>query len=92
VRLFDKPAFVVFTAGPPHAPRMYEEAAELVRSFGIEACPYILPDRAVYRHASAAGASVIEFEPEGKAAVEITALHMWTIAQVKMSTTGHEGV
>jgi chromosome partitioning protein len=25
VRLFDKPAYVVFTAGPPHAPRMYEE-------------------------------------------------------------------
>jgi hypothetical protein len=62
VRLFDKPAFVVFTAGPPHAPRMYEEAVELVQGFGIEACPNILPDRAVYRHASAAGASVIEFE------------------------------
>ncbi len=58
VRLFDKPAFVVFTAGPPHAPRMCEEAAELVRGFGIEACPNILPDRAVYRHASAAGEPV----------------------------------
>jgi chromosome partitioning protein len=54
VRLFDKPAYVVFTAGPPHAPRMYEEAVELVQGFGIEACPHILPDRAVYRHASAA--------------------------------------
>ena len=92
VRLFDKPAFVVFTAGPPHAPRMYEEAAELVRGFGIEACPHILPDRAVYRHASAAGASVIEFEPEGKAAVEISALHIWLFTQVSMSTTAHEGV
>ena len=38
-RLFDKPAYVVFTAGPPHALRMYEEAVELVQSFGIEACP-----------------------------------------------------
>jgi chromosome partitioning protein len=72
VRLFDKPAYVVFTAGPPHAARMYEEAVELVQGFRIEACPHILPDRAVYRHASAAGASVIEFEPEGKAAAEIT--------------------
>ncbi|WP_420383435.1 ParA family partition ATPase [Novosphingobium sp.] len=86
VRLFDKPAFVVFTAGPPHAARMYEEAAELVRSFGIKACPQILPDRAVYRHASAAGASVIEFEPDGKAAAEITALYMWSTAHVTMST------
>lgn len=92
VRLFCKPAFVVFTAGPHYAPRMYEEAAELVMGFGIEACPHNLPDRAVYRHASAAGASVIEFEPGGKAAAEIVALHMWTFAQVNKSTTVHEGV
>jgi chromosome partitioning protein len=56
------------------------------------ACPNILPDRAVYRHASAAGASVVEFEPEGKAAAEIAALHIWTNAQVTMPTTEHEGV
>ena len=92
VRLFDKPAFVVFTAGPPHAPRMYEEATELVRSFGMEPCPHFLPDRAVYRHASAAGASVIEFEPSGKAASEITTLRMWISAHVNMSTRAHEEV
>ena len=91
MRLFDKPAFVVFTAGPPHAPRMYDEAIELVQGFGIEACPHILPDRAVYRHASAAGASVIEFEPEGKAVAEITALHAWTITHVNMTTVVNEG-
>ena len=92
VRLFDKPAFVVFTAGPPQAPRIYEEAADLVRSFGVEPCPRILPDRAVYRHASAAGASVIEFEPVGKAVAEITALHMWIAAQVDPTSCATEGV
>ena len=92
VRLFDKPAFVVFTAGPPHAPRMYEEAIELVRSFGIESCPHVLPDRAVHRHASAAGASVVEYEPGGKASTEITTLHMWVVAHVNMSTGEQEGV
>ena len=91
VRLFDKPAFVVLTAGPPIAPRMYEEVVELVEGFGIKACPHILPDRAAYRHASAAGASVLEFEPLGKAAAEITALYRWTIAHVNMSTAPHEG-
>ena len=65
IRLFDKPAFVVFTAGPPNAPKIYQDAIDLVRGFGIEACPHLLPDRAVYRHASAAGASVLEFEPTG---------------------------
>ncbi|KUR78280.1 ParA family partition ATPase [Novosphingobium sp. FSW06-99] len=92
VRLYDKPAFVVFTAGPPNAPRMYEEASELVREFGIAPCPHMLPDRAVYRHASAAGASVLEFEPDGKAVAEITAVHMWAIAHVNMSTVAVEGV
>jgi chromosome partitioning protein len=90
VRLFGKPAFVVFTAGPPHAPRMYEEAFELVRGFGIEPCQHILPDRAVYRHASAAGASVVEFEPDGKAVTEIMALHMWITAHVDTSSRVHE--
>ena len=89
VRLFDKPAFVVFTAGPPHAPRMYAEATDLVRSFGVGPCPQMLPDRAVYRHASAAGASVIEFEPGGKAAAEIAALNMWITEHVNMSTAAH---
>jgi len=71
---------------------MYEEAIELVQGFGVKACPHILPDRAVYRHACAAGASVVEFEPEGKATAEIAALHKWTISQVNMSTNPHEGV
>ena len=92
VRLFDKPAFVVFTAGPPIAPRMYEEVVELVKGVGIEARPRILPDRAAYRHGSAAGASVIEFEPQGKAAAEITTFYMWTIAHVNMSTAAHQGL
>lgn len=92
VRLFDKVAYIVFTAGPPHAPRMYDEAVELVRGFGIEPCPQVLPDRAVYRHASAAGASVIEFEPDGKAAAEIAALHMWITAHVDMSSLAQEEV
>ena len=57
-----------------------------------ERAEMILPDRAVYRHASAAGASVREFEPDGKATAEIKALHMWTIAHVDMSNIATEGV
>jgi chromosome partitioning protein len=92
VRLFDKPAFVIFTAGPQQAPRMYEEASELVRGFGVEPCPRLLPDRAIYRHASAAGASVIEQELAGKAAAEIMQLYMWIISHVNMSSCANEGV
>jgi len=91
IKLLGKPAWVVFTAGPAHVPRMYEEAAELIRGFGIEVCPHILPDRAVYRHASAAGKTVLEMEPDGRAALEITQLHAWTCAHMRNPTCAHVG-
>lgn len=91
VQLLRKPAFVVFTAGPPNAPRVYEEAGELVDSFGTPPCPYQMPDRAAYRHASAEGRTVMELEPNGKAADEIRQLYNWTCLQVDMSTSRRKG-
>jgi chromosome partitioning protein len=86
VQLLRKPAFVVFTAGPPNAPRVYQEAGELVEGFGTPACPIILPDRAAYRHASAEGRTVTEAEPAGKAADEIREIYKWTCRQLGMPT------
>ncbi|NTS66769.1 AAA family ATPase [Sphingomonas sp. HHU CXW] len=84
VQLLRKPAFVVFTAGSPNAPRVYEEAGELVDSYGTPPCPVILPDRAAYRHASAQGATVTEIEPAGKAASEVREFYKWTCRQLGM--------
>ncbi|WP_126174639.1 ParA family partition ATPase [Altericroceibacterium xinjiangense] len=84
VQMLGKRAYIVFTAGPPNAPRMYEDASELVRTFGIEACPYILTDRAVYRHASAEGKTVLEAEPGGKAAQEVEQVYTWVCEHVGM--------
>lgn len=86
VQLLRKPAFVVFTAGPPNAPRIYAEASELVDSYGTPSCPVILPDRAAYRHASAEGRTVTEADPTGRAAEEIRELYKWTCQQLDMST------
>jgi chromosome partitioning protein len=86
-QLLRKPAFVVFTAGPPNAARVYAEAGELVAGFGAPPCPMLLPDRAAYRHASAAGATVMETEPTGKAAGEVRALYAWTCRQIDMSAS-----
>jgi chromosome partitioning protein len=90
VELLARPAFVVFTAGPPHAPHINADARELVTGFGGQTCPIILPDRAAYRHAVAGGQTVFELDPGGKAACEIEQLHMWTCAQLHMSTFAHE--
>lgn len=86
VQLLKKPAFVVFTAGSPNAPRVYQEAGELVESFGAPPCPLQIPDRAAYRHASAEGRTVMETEPDGKAADEIRQLYAWTCTHLDMST------
>lgn len=86
VQLLRKPAFVVFTAGSPNAPRVYQEAGQLVESFGTPACPIQIPDRAAFRHASAEGRTVMEFEPSGKAAEDIRNIYEWTCRQTGIST------
>ncbi len=86
VRMFRKPAYVVFMAGSPNAPRIYDDARDLVQGFGIEACPVMLADRAAYRHAAAEGKTVMEYEPHGKAADEIAALYSWISEQVNLKT------
>jgi chromosome partitioning protein len=87
VKLHGKPAALVFTAGPARAPKIYADATALVESFGINVCPHIVADRAAFRHASAAGQSVFEFEPNGRAAAEIEQIHMWLCEQLNMSTS-----
>ena len=85
VQLLKKPAFVVFTAGSPNAPRMYGEAGELVEGYGTPACPIQIPDRAAFRHASAEGRTVTETEPGGRAADDIRQLYEWTCRQLDVS-------
>jgi len=84
--LLRKPAFVVFTAGPPNAPRVYEEAGEVVVGYGTPPVPVVLADRAAYRHATAGGASVMETEPAGKAAADVRERHAWTCRQLRLKT------
>src|SRR3546814_7568402 len=80
-----KPAFVIFTAGSPTAPRMYDEAAQLVQDYGLDACPHHIADRAAFRHAAAEGKTAMEIEPSGKAADEVRQLYKWTCEHVNRS-------
>ncbi|WP_420608248.1 ParA family partition ATPase [Novosphingopyxis sp.] len=91
VQLLRKPAFVVFTAGPPNAPRVYQEAGELVESFGTPPCPFQMSDRAAFRHASAEGRTAMELEPDGKAADEVRQLYKWTCRQVDVLAKYQDG-
>jgi chromosome partitioning protein len=72
-----KRAAVVFMGGPPHAPRLHEEAAQIVSGYGLEVCPVRIAERADYRNAVGAGKVAREIAPNGKAAEEMAALWKW---------------
>jgi chromosome partitioning protein len=86
VKASDKPAFVVLMAGPPKAPLIYKEAAEVIEgSFGLQLAPVMLPERAAFHHSTAQGRTAEDFDRSGKAAGEIRALWSWTRGQLRMS-------
>ncbi len=80
-----KPAFVVVNAGPPHGTSVYKDVAEVVERFGLQIAPARLAERAAFRHAVRDGRSVQEFEPNSKAAEEVTALWKWIALQLRIS-------
>ncbi|MGA0608311.1 AAA family ATPase [Phenylobacterium sp. VNQ135] len=91
VRSSHKPAFVVFNAGPPRAPHIYREAAELIGGeFGLEIAPVVLPERAAFHHSAAAGRTAPEHDATGKAADEIRALWSWTCERLGAAARAQE--
>ena len=72
-----KPAFVVFTGGSPNAPRLHEDAAQIVKGYGLDVAPQIIAERADYRAGMGAGMAAREIDANGKAAQEIAALWKW---------------
>ena len=82
-----KPAFVMFNGGPPNAPHMYSQAAELVQQIGLAVAPVRLSDRAAYRAATNTGQAAQEIEPKGKAADEVMALWQWLAKLLVMKTS-----
>src|SRR3546814_14916560 len=66
VKMRGKPAFVIFTAGSPTAPRMYDEVAQLVQDYGLDACPHHIADSPAFRHAGAGGKTARATQPSAQ--------------------------
>jgi hypothetical protein len=82
-----KPAYVVLMAGPPRAPLVHKEAADLIQTtFGLPLGPVALPERAAYHHSTAQGRTAGQAFPDSKAAGEVAALWRRTCAQLHLST------
>ena len=54
------------------------EAQEIAKSLGFAVCPVVLYQRAAYGDAPTNGQTVTEYEPEGKAAIEVERLYKFT--------------
>jgi chromosome partitioning protein len=77
VKLAGKRAFVVLNAMPPRAPNVLADARAAVAVHGLEVSPVSLQQRAPFAHALTAGQTAHEYEPDGKAAEEVTQLYAW---------------
>lgn len=64
-------ALAILNAVPPIGFRRRDDAMAFLQQYEIPICPYVISHRAVFGDAMALGKSVLEYEPEGKAAQEI---------------------
>jgi chromosome partitioning protein len=76
-KLAGKSAFVILNALPPNAPKLLADARAAVAVHGLDVAPVTLQQRAAFAHALTAGKTADEYEPNGKAAEEITQLFQW---------------
>lgn len=86
-----KPAVVVLNACPPQGRALADEAEQAVKGYGVDVAPVRLVQRAAFAHSLASGQTAQEYEPDGKAAKEISQLYEWACQHVGMSANPHEG-
>jgi chromosome partitioning protein len=89
-KLAHKPATVILNAIAPSGSEA-DEAEEAITQLGGEACPIRLVHRVAYARAVVYGQAAQEYEPHGKAAQEIKALHKFMCAHYHICTTSQKG-
>jgi chromosome partitioning protein len=81
----DKPAVVIVSSAPPQGDR-HIQAADTATRWGFVACPVTIFRRAAFSDAPLEGLGVQEYEPNGKAAEEVTHLYRYTLALLHAHT------
>ena len=85
-----KPAWVVLSAAPTRS-AIVEEARRGLESGGAKVAPQTIHHRVAYSYAVIDGRSASEYEPDGKAAEEVTNLFQWASEQVGLPASGLHG-
>ncbi len=76
-KLAGKPVALVINAAPAQGTQAAAAAEEARRNYGVDVCPIVIHQRAIFSHALAESKCAQEVEPAGKAAIEIAALWCW---------------
>jgi len=76
-QLARRPAAVVINAAPIRS-RVVQETTDAMTALGLLVCDTVIRERVALRHSLIDGRVAREFEPDGNAAAEITALHLET--------------
>jgi len=84
VKLVGRPGYVVLNHAPPRAPRLIEDALDAARQHGLAVAPVVIHQRSAFAHSLTSGQTAQEYEPDGKAAEEITALFEWVSKIIKL--------
>ena len=85
-----KPTFAVLNGVSPHTAVADEAARAISEQFKLEVSPVRLGDRVAYNRCLISGQTAQEFEPEGRAAQEITDFFLWTSNLVGLSPRKQE--
>ena len=64
----------ILNAVPPRGNR-HEQATRAIERLGLDVCPQSLGQRAAYGDAAAMGLTALEYEPKGKAALEVAGVY-----------------
>lgn len=90
VKTTKTPIAVVMNAVAPQGSEA-AEAAEAIAALDVEVCPVHLRQRVAFSRALITGQTVQEFEPGGKAAVEVEQLHAFVCAHLNLRTLEPQG-
>lgn len=74
--------FVVLSSVPARG-QLVRDAREALKTYAVESAPPVVCQRVAHVRAYTTGQSVLEYEPNGKAAEEIRALYNWTTEQLR---------
>jgi chromosome partitioning protein len=86
-RLAGRPVALIMNAAPARDGQAAAAGQDAGASCGVEVCPIIVHQRAVFGHALAASRCAQEVEPAGKAAAEIAAVWDWIAQRTSMAAS-----